>query len=235
MPAANSVQVLYIRHGESEANLARQFSFKSCDPPLTEQGRAQADALTTALRHLGQPFHHEIVCSPQLPAEQTATVLATGLGLAVVRDERLRDIDVGILDGRSDQRAWDAYTEIQRRWSAGEASRRFPEGENFRSLLQRLRAALLDAAAAPGRTPGYGYGDPPPVVLVVGHAAGFRCVLSQLINNVADAYPHEDMPFASVSALSARPVLRPSGIRLEHWGLVSGELSQLEPQDPFGL
>ena len=54
MPAANSVQVLYIRHGESEANLARQFSFKSCDPPLTDQGRAQADALTTALRQLGR-------------------------------------------------------------------------------------------------------------------------------------------------------------------------------------
>jgi broad specificity phosphatase PhoE len=235
MPAANSVQILYIRHGESEADVARQFSFKSCDPPLTEQGRTQAEALTSALRQLGQAFHPEIVCSPQLRAEQTATVLAAGLELRVVRDERLRDIDVGILDGRSDQRAWDAYTEIQRRWSAGEASRRFPEGENFRSLLQRLRSALLDAGAAPGQAPGYGYGDIPPAILVVGHAGGFRCVLSQLIKNVADAYPFEDMPFASVSALSAQPVVRPSGIRLEHWGLPPGALSQLEPQDPFGF
>lgn len=235
MPPANSVQMLYIRHGQSEADIARQFSFKSCDPPLTAQGRAQAEALAAALRQLGQAFHPEIISSPQLRAEQTATILANGLDLNVVRDERLRDIDIGILDGRSDQRAWDAYTEIQRRWSAGEASRRFPEGENFRSLLQRLRGALLDAAAAPGRAPGYGYGDIPPTVLVVGHGSGFRCVLSQLINNVADAYPFEDMPFASVSALSARPVVRPSGIRLDRWGLPPSELSQLEPQDPFGF
>lgn len=228
MATADAVRVLYIRHGESEVDTDRRLSCRLADGPLTAVGREQAEALGRSLRELGWTFHAEVPTSPLQRAAETAKILAAALDLTVAPDERLRDIDVGRLDGEPVDAVREEYTEIQRRWAAGEMSRSFPEGESFRSLLQRLREALLDAAAAPGRTPGYGYGDIPPTVLVVGHAVGFRCALPQLINNVSEAYPWDDMRPAHVSALSARPVIRPSGLRLDAWNVPASELHRLD-------
>lgn len=236
MSAVRWVRILYIRHGEDHAELARTFSCRAADEPLTERGREQVARLAPALRDLGWTYHHEIVSSPLRRATETAESLAAELGLSTVHDERLREIDVGHLDGRSDEKAWAVYTEIHRRWAAGEPSRRFPDGESFRQLCQRLRTGLLAAGASVTNLPGVRYGEAePPTILVVGHSAGLRCVLSQLIANVADAYPSEDLASASVSCFTASPASRPSVLRLTGWGLPADDLATLRPEDPYGL
>jgi broad specificity phosphatase PhoE len=84
--------------------------------------------------------------------------------------------------------------------------------------------------------PGVGYGsDEPPTVIVVGHGGGIRSVLSQLIANVADAYPSEDLPNASVACLTASPASRPSVLRLTAWGVLADDLASLNPEDPYAL
>lgn len=236
MPAVNGVRILYVRHGENHADVGRTFSCRVADEPLTEAGRDQVARLAPALRELGWKFHGEIVSSPLRRATQTAELIGAELGLSTVLDERFREIDVGQLDGRSDEKAWAAYTEIHRRWAAGELSRRFPDGENFRQLCQRLRTGLLAAAATVTSRPGVGYGEgEPPTIVVVGHGAGLRCVLSQLIANVADAYPSEDLPNASVACFTASPASRPSVLRLTAWGVRADDLASLQPDDPFGF
>lgn len=234
MAAVRWVRMLYVRHGESHAGRARTLSARSGDDGLTDLGREQVDQLATAIAELGWTYYDPIVTSPLPRAAETAELLATRLGLSTKADERLREIDVGQLDGRSDEKAWAAYAEIHRRWAAGEPSRRFPDGESFRQLCQRLRTGLLTAAGAVTGPAGVRYDSEPPTVLVVGHGAGLRCVLSQLIANVAEAYPSDDMPDASVCCLTASPASRPSVLRLTHWGVRANELHQLRPDDPYG-
>jgi broad specificity phosphatase PhoE len=227
MPSAASVRVLYVRHGENLANTLHQLSHKAVDHPLTDHGRDQSEQLARSLADQDWRFDEEIVSSPSRRAQETARVLAGKLDLTVVTDERLREIDVGSLDGRSDQEAWDAYAEIHRRWAAGEWSRRFPDGENLRNLANRLRAALLGAATTAGRRPATQGGRDTPIVLVVGHGGGFRAALPYLIRNVADAYPHIDMANCAVTYLLATPASRPSVINLQAWGTPCVELDRL--------
>ncbi len=228
MPPSPAVRILYVRHGENLANTLHQLSHQVVDHPLTDRGRDQADQLAVALAEQSWPFDQEIVSSPSLRAHQTASVLAAKLGLRVTSDSRLREIDVGSLDGRQDREAWEAYAEIHRRWAAGEWSRRFPEGENLRILANRLRGALLAAAATAGGRPETQGGRTTPVVVVVGHGGGFRAALPYLVSNVADAYPHAEMGTCSVTYLRATPASRPSVLRLGAWGLSCADLGGLQ-------
>ncbi|MEQ4205759.1 histidine phosphatase family protein [Actinopolymorpha sp. B17G11] len=231
MPSAAAVRILYVRHGENLANTLHQLSHKVVDHPLTDHGRDQAEQLARRLADQSWLYDAEIVSSPSRRAQETAQVIAAKLDLSIGTDERLREIDVGALDGRSDQEAWDVYAEVHRRWAAGEWSRRFPDGENLRNLANRLRAALLGAATTVGQRPATQGGRDTPVVLVVGHGGGFRAALPYLVKNVADAYPHDDMANCAVTYLRAIPASRPSVIHLEEWGVPCAELHRLRVPD----
>ncbi|HEY6740085.1 MAG TPA: histidine phosphatase family protein [Actinopolymorphaceae bacterium] len=226
MASPNVVRILYVRGGESEAEIRRELSFRAADGGLTEHGRAQAEQVARALAALpGFDFHAEIMSSPAKRSMETASVLASHLGLTVVADERLRNIDVGELDGRSDEEAWRTYTEIvERRWAAGEWSRRFPAGENLRNLSQRLRSALLQAARP---EVGSQRGD----VLIVGDGVALRVALPYLIKNVEDAYPHDDMAPCAVTCFYASPRVRPSVLRMPAWNLAAPALAGLDRLD----
>jgi probable phosphoglycerate mutase len=57
--------------------------------------------------------------------------------------EEFREINVGILDGRSDSESWDRYFEIISKWDKGEKYVEFPEGENYISLSTRFSDGLI--------------------------------------------------------------------------------------------
>ncbi|WP_157180935.1 histidine phosphatase family protein [Actinopolymorpha alba] len=223
--AGSAVRIMYVRHGEDVATALRHLSHRAVEHPLTDNGREQAQRLAKTLATQGWQFDEEIITSPARSAWETAQILASTLGLRVLTDERLREIDVGSLDGRGDAEAWEAYIEIMRRWSAGEWSRRFPEGENLRNLASRLRGVLLGVAATAASRgsaiPNISTTRTPPTVLLVGHGGGFRAALPYLVANVADAYPHDDLAGCSVSLIQATPASRPSVLRLLGWGLTT--------------
>lgn len=208
MAAMSMVRILHLAPGEAECDPNRQFASRIADPPLTDHGRAQVERVASTLAGQRLTLHDEILASPLKRAQETAMILAQQLGGTVRPDERLRDINVGDLDGRSDDEAWRIYTEIvHRRWAAGEWSRRFPNGEHLRNLAQRIRGALLQAAQPE-------IGAQRTDVLVVGHAAGLRAALPYLIKNVEDAYPHVEPGPCSFSCFLAGPASRPAVLRL---------------------
>jgi broad specificity phosphatase PhoE len=95
--------LILARHGQTQAN-ADGLLLGRLDPPLTDVGRTQADALRSAVAGASR-----VVCSPLLRTRQTADAL----GLPVTVDERWIEVDYGIYDGRklSDVPAstWDAW------------------------------------------------------------------------------------------------------------------------------
>jgi broad specificity phosphatase PhoE len=81
-------QVLLVRHGPTIAT--RSAGFPS-DEALESDGMAQAATLATAL-----PSSHRTLCSPALPARQTAAAA----GLTAQTEPRLADCDFGTWAGR---------------------------------------------------------------------------------------------------------------------------------------
>ena len=126
------MSLLWIRHGQNEANLTRTLSFRICDQDLTDRGRQQARDLAESLA-AGGPVAR-IVCSPLRRARQTADIIAVRLRLPVSAEfEDLREVNVGSLDGRCDDEAWLVYAKILDAWRADEAQARFPAGRTCTS------------------------------------------------------------------------------------------------------
>jgi ribonuclease H / adenosylcobalamin/alpha-ribazole phosphatase len=144
-----SGSVLYlVRHGESAGNV-NPGARRSEDPPLTDQGLAQASRAATALARLGIDA---VYSSPLRRARETAEAIADAAGLEVRVRPELGEVDMGALadaataEGRAERDA------IFQAWLAGDRSRAFPGGEDFPAVLRRvregLRAILAEAPAA---------------------------------------------------------------------------------------
>jgi broad specificity phosphatase PhoE len=139
--------VHWARHGENVANLSRTFSYRIFDGDLTNAGIAQAERLAERL-HSAPGRYGLLVCSPLRRARQTARIVSARLGLPVAAElEDLREVNVGGLDGRSDDSAWRVYDTTLAAWRSGQLSQRFPDGESGEELAARTRRALGSIAA----------------------------------------------------------------------------------------
>jgi broad specificity phosphatase PhoE len=156
-------EIVLVRHGESAGNVAREVAetsgdevidieWRDADTPLSEHGRAQAEALGKWLGEL-DPDHVpvQVWSSPYVRARDTA-VIATqtaGLDLPVVLDERLRDRELGILDRLTSSGVRNRYpSEAARRRTLGKFYYRPPGGESWADVALRIRSFLRDLAAA---------------------------------------------------------------------------------------
>jgi probable phosphoglycerate mutase len=90
--------LLLVRHGETDWNAERRWQGHA-DIPLNERGRNQARALAEELA-AGERI--EIIYSSDLArARQTAEIVADRLGVELVLEPDLREIDVGSRQGRT--------------------------------------------------------------------------------------------------------------------------------------
>ena len=140
-----SNEVLLVRHGETDDNAAGRFQGRS-DTPLNVRGREQSRALARELTAEGVRV---LYSSPLRRARETAQIVADALGLPIVDDERLVEVDTGAWTGRlvADVVADDpaAY----RRWRAADPTFRFPHGESVAEQAARVADALADVSAGP--------------------------------------------------------------------------------------
>jgi probable phosphoglycerate mutase len=131
--------IYLMRHGESTVNINRTLSGKSYQGDLTELGREQAakaarwlaDKGITHIRH--SPFHR---------AQQSAEIVGAALGLPIIEDPDLCEMNSGDLDGRSDDEAWDIFMSIFVRWLQADPDARYPGGESWAEGNQRMKRAL---------------------------------------------------------------------------------------------
>ena len=147
MSDEGGVSVWYIRHGENPANLTGELSCRNVDYPLTERGVAQATEL--AGRLAGGPAPAAVYASPLRRAAQTAGIIAARLGLPVITLEELRELDVGDLEGRADEWAWEVFLEVVYAWQAGDYDRACPGGEDYHQVTARITAAFHRALSHP--------------------------------------------------------------------------------------
>jgi broad specificity phosphatase PhoE len=134
-------RLLLVRHGESTWNARGRWQGWA-DPPLTDLGRAQAEAAAPAAAPVDA-----VVSSDLQRARVTAELMAAVLDVGAVHiDADLRERDVGNFTGLT-------RAEIEERWpgvlSRGNASiARDPRfGETVEALATRVDAALARLAA----------------------------------------------------------------------------------------
>jgi broad specificity phosphatase PhoE len=203
--------ILFIRHGENPANLTGELSHRDVDYSLTERGRRQAQAVAEHLAAGHEGPVDALFSSPLRRARETAAIIGFVLGLEVEELEELRELNVGDLEGRSDDDAWRIHDEIDAAWLSGRAEGAFPGGEDLPTAMGRFGGAL--------RTIVERVGDGRAVV--VGHGGIMRIGAANLFRDPA-AEPISD-PIANASIIEIELDLDGAAVRGRVLGWARGD------------
>lgn len=163
--------LVLIRHGEATANAAGLLLGRS-DVPLTDKGRAQAEALGGRLRRdaaaADRPAAVRLVASPLRRAVDTADAL--GLDTPLEIDKRWLEVDYGEHEGRP---LSDVPSEVWQRWRS-DTTFRPPGGESLAELGLRVREACDELMGVPGESARSEEGD----VIVVSHVSPIKAAVA---------------------------------------------------------
>lgn len=150
-----------MRHGEALSNV-RGVMDKGTDTTnhLTEKGIQQVENSAMQLRDKAIDL---IVASPVLRGHQTAEIVGRVLGVTVSFDERLKENDMGIFDGKTREEYFSAFPTSFVAFDAR------PEGgETHREMMHRTMAAIMDLERIyEGKT-----------ILIVTHGGPVRMILA---------------------------------------------------------
>jgi broad specificity phosphatase PhoE len=133
-------EILLARHGETDWNLEGRFQGHA-DPPLNEQGWAQAAELASTLA--GEEVS-AVYSSPLRRALETAELVSATHGLTPVPVEGLREVDVGSWQGLTRAEVEQRFPEQFHRWL--DHGRGWEDGESYEDMGRRVLASLQELA-----------------------------------------------------------------------------------------
>lgn len=194
-PTGAPTTLVLVRHGVTEHTAAKRFSggLGGDNPPLSEDGRAQARAAAQWLAALGDRVD-AVLSSPVRRTRETAEVVAAALDLPVSEEPGFAEMEFGSWDGLTflevaerDQAGLDAWL--------GSLEVPPPGGESFRQVEERVLAGLarvLEEHA--GRT-----------VVVVSHVTPIKTLVAHAMGAPLDAVFRMELSPASISVVSFYP------------------------------
>jgi probable phosphoglycerate mutase len=191
------VKIYFTRHGESEANLIHEISNRGFRHPLTEKGRQMAFDLAETLQ--GIPFK-TIYASPVTRATQTGQILGEILGIPVEITDALREYDCGIIEGRSDEVAWDTWKWLWAQWfEHGNLTAKIEGGETFLDVKARF-VPLIDNLVND-------YHDTDENFILVGHGGTYSIGLPLVLSNITPEFmgKHGGLPYTKTIIAEPRP------------------------------
>jgi len=120
-----------LRHGQSISNKCH---FVSCWPerrynPLTAEGKKQIEKLIPILKKKKIDL---IFSSDLLRTKQTAEIIANSLGIKINFDKRLREMEFGVFNGKSEEKWKEFFRDGLKRFV-----KKLPKGENYRDVRKR--------------------------------------------------------------------------------------------------
>ena len=192
-------RLILVRHGESTWN-AEELLQGQLDPPLSERGRGQSQALAGILDGLPD---ERVLCSDLGRARETAELLGLRPGRF---DARWREIDVGEWGGRPASEV-DAQGGELTNWRGG--PRTAPGGETWADFSARVAGAVDELIEAGGPW------------LVVCHGGCIRAAVAHVTGADALALGSPPNASATVFELGPRPRLLVYG-SLPDGGLPTG-------------
>lgn len=154
------MRLVFIRHGQTPANVAGIIESAFPGPGLTDLGLAQAEAVPGKL---GGELIDSIFVSRLVRTHLTAAPLARATGLEPVELPGIHEVQAGDFEGRTDRDAVHGYVGVVARWGAGDLDERMPGAEDGHEFFARFDADIA-AIATSGAS----------VAAVVSHGAAIR-------------------------------------------------------------
>lgn len=165
---AGARRVILLRHGETTHNADGVWQGQ-LDSPLSERGRAQADAVGPALAALAPS---RVVTSDLSRARLTAEAVGRALGVPVALDPRFREIHAGAWQGLTNAEVVAGWPQERAAILRGEDVRRGGDGESMSDVVARVGVGLDELVASM---------DPGECVVVSTHGAAGRACAAWLL------------------------------------------------------
>ena len=123
------MKIYYVRHGQTDWNLARKMQGSQTEKTLNQTGIEQANETRKELENVKYDI---IIRSPMHRAEQTAEIINQDRNVPIIVDERMRERKLGELEGHditeeSENKIWDYELNYQ-----------IPSGENLHDFEKRI-------------------------------------------------------------------------------------------------
>jgi len=173
------MRLLLVRHGQSLANIDARM--QGDDDPLTEIGRAQAEAVGLHLRERGDVTH--LYASPLARARETALIISKHIEVEPVFEPGLAEINVGDAAGMRWEEWAALHPELAARIRSGEntLADRWEGGESGQEFVDRIFAAY-DHIVTQHRTTD-------DVVAVVSHGGPLGWISARVHGDPLDMWP----------------------------------------------
>ncbi|WP_181043950.1 histidine phosphatase family protein [Actinokineospora auranticolor] len=165
------MRLMLTRHGETPSNLRHALDSRPPGPSLTEMGHRQASALAD---RLAGDRVVAVYASIAVRAQETAAPVARRHGLAVEVVEGIHELQVGDLEGLSDEDSLRRFGLVYDRWTRGDLAASMPGGESGEQLRARYLSTLEQICAK--------HDDG--LVVVVSHGGIIRLGAEWLADNV---------------------------------------------------
>ena len=180
-----STIVLLIRHGQTPTT-GQVLPGRTPGLHLSERGQEQAREVALRLEGLALDA---VYSSPMERAQETAAPTVAGQGLQLLADANLIECDFGQWTGEK-------LTELNKipEWKqvqSAPSTFRFPEGESFTEMQDRMVNAVEDIAQ---RHPGK-------VVAAFSHADTIKAAVAHFVGTPLDAFQKIHIDTASISAV----------------------------------
>lgn len=156
------MRILFLRHGQTPANVLGTLDTAAPGPGLTDLGTRQAEAVVDALGH---ERIAAIYVSRLRRTHDTAAPLAATLGLTPIELPGTHEVEAGDLEGLADHDAVRGYMTTVFAWGDGDLGRAMPGGPDGHAFFRRFDADIERIAAE--------HPDEATVV-VVSHGAAIR-------------------------------------------------------------
>ncbi len=128
--------IILIQHCQSEHHI-NNMSGGWTDTSLTELGRKQAETIGQKLKGIVDNNVYALYSSDLMRASQTAEIVGTQLGLDVIQDKGLREINTGVAAGKTKDWAR-ANRKPLTRSGFDLDHQEFQEGESWRQFYSRV-------------------------------------------------------------------------------------------------
>lgn len=189
-PEVTSRHIYLLRHGHVDTGAQRRYIGRT-DLPLSAQGQAQARRLA---RDLAPGGIHRIYASDLRRTLETARIIAAGLGLDVVTEPALREIDLGDWEGRTMAEVEREDPDGYHRRGLDLAGFRPPGGESFDDLARRVVPVFESIAAADQGA-----------AIIVAHAGVNRVIIADLLGMPRSNILRLGQDYGAVNVIEYRP------------------------------
>jgi probable phosphoglycerate mutase len=166
-----SGRLVLMRHGQSFGNVDKRLDTRPPGAELTPLGREQARAFAEAATSQPGLLLHSVATR----AVQTAAEIGAVVDVPAREVTGIHEVQVGDLEGRSDDDAVAQFTAVYERWLKGERDVPMPGGENADQVLDRYLPVLTEL-----RTRYLDEDDWTSDIVVVSHGAAIRLTAAVL-------------------------------------------------------